>query len=111
MQGEAQDGRGSRLSPPLTRLTLSCVWLWSRMGDVLTLSQPLGYSSKKETAHRQLNKIQGGEDSNEELNFKMLLIQKLVNSSYSPMKKNEILPFAATLMDLGNIIGSKERER
>ena len=111
MQGEAQDGRGSRLSTPLTRLTLSCVWLWSRMGDVLTLSQPLGYSSKKETAHRQLNKIQGGEDSNEELNFKMLLTQKLVNSSYSPMKKNEILPFAAIWMDLESIILSKESQR
>ncbi|XP_059740428.1 ATP-binding cassette sub-family C member 4 isoform X2 [Bos taurus] len=37
---------------------MSCVWLWYRMGDVLTLSQPLGYSSKEETAHRLLNKIQ-----------------------------------------------------
>lgn len=35
----------------LTCLTLSCVWLWSRVEDVLTLSQPLGYSSKVETAH------------------------------------------------------------
>ena len=31
-------------------------------GDVLTLSQPLGYSSKEETAHRKLAKIQGGKD-------------------------------------------------
>ena len=36
----------------LTRLTLSWVWLWSRVGDVLTLSQPLGYLSKVETARR-----------------------------------------------------------
>ena len=54
----------SRLSTPLIYLTLSCVWLWCRMGDVLTLSQPLGYSSKEEMAHRLLNKIQCGEDSN-----------------------------------------------
>ena len=43
VQGEAQDGGGGRLSPPLTRLTLSWVWLWSQVRDVLTLSQPLGY--------------------------------------------------------------------
>ena len=36
----------------LIRLTLSWVWLWSRVRDVLTLSQPLGYSSKVETTHR-----------------------------------------------------------
>ena len=41
----------------------------------------------------------------------MLLIQNLVNSNYSPMKKHEILPFAATLMDLGNIIISKISQR
>ena len=34
--------------PSLTHLTLSWVWLWSRVGHVLTLSQPLGYSSKVE---------------------------------------------------------------
>ena len=27
----------------LTRLTLSWVWVWASVGDVLTLSQPLGY--------------------------------------------------------------------
>ena len=43
---------GGRLFPPLTRLTLSQVWLWSRFGDVLTLSKPLGYSSEVETARR-----------------------------------------------------------
>ena len=52
VQGEAQDGGGGRLSSPLTHLTLSCVWLWSRVGDVLTLSQPLGYSFEEEMAHR-----------------------------------------------------------
>ena len=36
----------------LTRLTLSWVWVWSSVGDVLTLSQPLGYSSKVERTHR-----------------------------------------------------------
>ena len=36
----------------LTRLPLSWVWLWSRVGDVLTLSQPLGYLYKVETARR-----------------------------------------------------------
>ena len=36
----------------LTRLTLSWVWVWASVGDVLTLSQPLGYSSKVETTHR-----------------------------------------------------------
>ena len=36
----------------LTHLTLSWVWVWSRVGDELTLSQPLGYSSKVETTHR-----------------------------------------------------------
>ena len=71
---------GGRLSAPLTRLTLSWVQLWSRVGDVLTLSQPLGYSSEVETACRQLIKIQCGEDSNEELNSRMLRIQKLVNN-------------------------------
>ena len=35
----------------LTHLTLSWVWVWSRVGDELTLSQPLGYSSKVETTH------------------------------------------------------------
>ena len=33
----------------------------------------------------------------------MLLIQKLVNNIYSSMVKNEMLPFAATWMDLVNI--------
>ena len=46
-------GRGRQQNvPSLTRLTLSCVWVWSRVGDILTLSQPLGYSSKEEMAHR-----------------------------------------------------------
>ena len=36
----------------LTHLTLSWVWGWASVGDVLTLSQPLGYSSKVETTHR-----------------------------------------------------------
>ena len=36
----------------LTRLTLSWVWVWSSVRDELTLSQPLGYSSKGETTHR-----------------------------------------------------------
>ena len=81
MQGEAQDGGGGRLSAPLTRLTLSWVWVWCRVGDVLTLSQTLGYSSKKDIAHRLLIKLYLGEDSNEELNFGMLLTQKLVNNT------------------------------
>ena len=38
--------------PSLTHLTLSCVWLCSRVGDVLTLSQPLGYSSNTQVAHQ-----------------------------------------------------------
>ena len=71
----------------------------------------LGYSSKVESIHRQLIKIQCGEDSNEELKFKMLLVKKLVNGNYSPMKKKEILPFAATWMDLESIILSKENQR
>ena len=67
-------GRGRwQTVPSLTRLTLSWVWLWSRVGHVLTLSQPLGYSSEVETAHRELSKIWGGEDSHGELNFEMLL--------------------------------------
>ena len=33
-------------------LPLSYVWLWFSVGDVLTLSWLLGYSSKLETAHR-----------------------------------------------------------
>ena len=41
----------------------------------------------------------------------MLLIQKLVNNNYSPVEKNEILPFAATWMDLENIILSKVSQR
>ena len=41
----------------------------------------------------------------------MLLIQKLVNSNYSPMKKNEILPLEAIFMDLENIILSKVSKR
>ena len=44
-------GQGRRQTVrSLIHLTLSWVWLWSRVGDVLTLSQPLGYSSKVETA-------------------------------------------------------------
>ena len=78
VQGDAQDGGGSRLSPRLTCLTLHCVWLCSRVGDVLTQSQPLAYSSEVETTHGELNKIQGGEDCHGELNFEMLLSQKLV---------------------------------
>ena len=71
----------------------------------------LGYSSKVESIHRQLIKIQCGEDSNEEINFKMLLVKKLVNNNYSPMEKNEILPFAATWMDPESIILSKESQK
>ena len=71
-------------------LPLSYVWLWFSVGDVLTLSWLLGYSSKLETAHRYLTKIQCGEDSNEEINFKVLLVKKLVYNNYSPMEKNEI---------------------
>ena len=71
----------------------------------------LGYSSKVESMHRQLIKIQCGEDSNEEINFKMLLVKKLVNNNYSPMEKNEILPFAATWMDPESIILSKESQK
>ena len=41
----------------------------------------------------------------------MLLVKKLVNDNYSPMEKNEILPFAATWMDLESIILSKESQR
>ena len=41
VQGEAQDGEGGRLSTPLLISFLSCVWVWSRVGDVLTLSQSL----------------------------------------------------------------------
>ena len=37
VQGEAQDGGGCRLSIPLTHLTLYWVWLWSEVGDVLTI--------------------------------------------------------------------------
>ena len=74
--------------PPLACLTMSCFWLWSRVGDVLTLSQPLGYSSEVETKHRELSKIQGGEDSHGELSFEMLLTQKLVviTQSWKRMK-------------------------
>ena len=88
VQGEAQDEGSGRLSPPLACLTMSCFWLWSRVGDVLTLSQPLGYSSEVETKHRELSKIQGGEDSHGELSFEMLLTQKLVviTQSWKRMK-------------------------
>ena len=65
----------------LTHLTLSWVWVWCRVGDVLTLSQTLGYSSKKDIAHRLLIKLFLGEESNEELNFGMLLTQKLMNNT------------------------------
>ena len=41
----------------------------------------------------------------------MLLVKKLVNGNYSPMKKKEILPFAATWMDLESIILSKESQK
>ena len=42
----------------------------------------------------------------------MLLVKKLVNDNYSPMgEKKEILPFAATWMDLESIILSKESQR
>ena len=41
----------------------------------------------------------------------MLLVKKLVNNNYSPMEKTEILPFAATWMDLESIILSKESQR
>ena len=34
-----------------------------------------------------------------------------MNDNYSPMEKNEILPFAATWMDLESIILSKESQR
>ena len=89
--------RRQRTVPSLTRLTLSWVWLWCRVGHVLTLSQPLGYSSEVKTAYRQLTKVQCREDSNE-LNFGMPLTHKLVNN-YSVRKKNEILPFSATWME------------
>ena len=41
VQGESQDGGGIRLSTLLLISFLPRVWLWSRVGDVLTLSQPL----------------------------------------------------------------------
>ena len=34
-----------------------------------------------------------------------------MNGNYSPMEKKEILPFAATWMDLESIILSKESQR
>ena len=49
--GGPRRGR-QRTVPSLTRLTLSWVWLWCRVGHVLTLSQPLGYSSEVKTAYR-----------------------------------------------------------
>ena len=64
-----------------------------------------------EITHRELIRIQCGEDSNEELNFTMPLIQKLVSSNYSAMEKNEILPFAATRMALESIILSKVSQK
>ena len=68
VQGGSQDGGDSRLSAPLTHLALSYVCLWFSVGVVLTLSWLLGYSSKLETAHRYLTKIQCGENSQRELN-------------------------------------------
>ena len=68
MQGEAQDGGGGRLSAPL--LISPCPVSGSGPGWGMYW----------------LIKIQGGEDSNEELNFRMLLIQKLVNNEKE--KKN-----------------------
>ena len=41
----------------------------------------------------------------------MLLVKKLVNNNFSPVEKNEILPFAATWMDLESIILSKESQK
>ena len=70
--GEAAD------CPLPSLVSPSTVWPCSRVGDVLTLSQPLAYSSEVETAHRELSKIHGGEDCHGELNFEMLLSQKLV---------------------------------
>ena len=49
---EKVPGRGRLQTAPLTHFTPSCVWLWSIVGYVLTLSQILGYSSKVEMAHR-----------------------------------------------------------
>ena len=75
VQGKSHDGGDGRLSTPLLVLPLSYLWLWSRVRDVLTLSQPLGYSSNEEIAHMLLIKLHLGEDSNEELKFGMLLTQ------------------------------------
>ena len=62
VQGEAQDRGGGRLSAPL--LVSSCPVCGSGPGWGMYW----------------LIKIQGGEDSNEELHFRMLLIHKLVNN-------------------------------
>ena len=51
VQGESQDGEDGKLLLLLI-LLLSYVWLWFSVGDVLTLSWLLGYSSKLETLHR-----------------------------------------------------------
>lgn len=50
VQGEAQDEEVADC-PSLACLTMSCFWLWSRVGCTDSI-QPLGYSSKVEMAHR-----------------------------------------------------------
>ena len=57
--GRWQTVHSSYLSHPVLGLGLV------QHGDVLTLIQALGYSSKVETTHRQFIKIQGGKDFNE----------------------------------------------
>ena len=58
VRGEAQDGGDGRLSAPITHLT-PVKWVMGAVclalvqcGDVLTLSQPLGYSSNTQVAHQ-----------------------------------------------------------
>ena len=49
---EKVTGWGRWQTAPLTHFTPFCVWLWSSVGYVLTLSQTLCNSSKVEMGHR-----------------------------------------------------------
>lgn len=95
--GRPKAGRAADC-PLLFVFTLSWVWLWCRVGHVLALSQPLGYSSEVRQHTGGSPKFQCGRDSNE-LNFGMLLAHKLVNN-YSMMRKRmKYCHFSATWME------------